>query len=299
LKSSLKLLVAASSVFTVISAQSQTAPPSTEASTSAAQAPAATTPAAPAPVWSVGPLDFSGYVDVYYSFNGNRPSNAANGQVNDLYAFDDKTDQFNLEAAKLTINHDPDPVGVHLDLIFGRTDLLYHSAQDLASNKYIEQAYLSAKPSHTHGTELDFGEFTSSAGAELVETMSNWNYSHSILFAWAVPYYHFGVRTSTPITKSWTGGVQVVNGWNNVVHNNGGVTIGLTSVVTRPKYTWNVNYYTGPAHLDTQKGYKNLIEPSSTVHLSLDELEPMDVAFYLALAPWQFECCLERILVFG
>ncbi len=29
-------------------------------------------------------------------------------------------------------------------------------------------------------------------------------------------------------------------------HNNGGVTVGLTSALTKPKYTWNLNFYTGP-----------------------------------------------------
>ena len=32
-------------------------------------------------------------------------------QINQLYNFNDKTDQFELSAAKLTLNHDPDPVG--------------------------------------------------------------------------------------------------------------------------------------------------------------------------------------------
>ena len=70
--------------------------------------------------------------------------------------------------------------------------------------------------------------------------MSNWSYSHGILFGYAIPYYHFGLRTSMPVTKSWTAGVQVVNGWNNVTDNNGGVTIGLTSSLVKPKFTWNI-----------------------------------------------------------
>jgi hypothetical protein len=230
-------------------------------------APPSTTPPAAAapPVWSVGSLDFSGYLDGYYSYDHNRPSNAANGQVNDFYNFNDKTDQFNLSAAKLTINHDADPVGVHIDLIFGRTNTLLHSATEKDTDNYIEQAYISAKPPKTHGTELDFGQFVTSAGAEVIEAKDDWNYSRSLLFAYAIPYYHFGLRTSTPITSTWTAGVQVVNGWNNVVDNNGGVTIGLTSAVTKPKYGWAVNYYTGPENTDTQKGYRNLIDTTFTL----------------------------------
>jgi hypothetical protein len=246
----------------VAGAQTPAAP--APASTTAADTTAAATPAAtpaPAPVWSLGPVDFSGYIDGYFSYNANRPSNAANGQTNDLYNFDDKTDQFSLEAAKLTLNHDPDPIGAHVDILFGRTNTLIHSAIDATTTNYIEQAFLSVKPTKgAHGAELDLGQFTTSAGQEVIETMSNWNYSHGILFAWAIPYYHFGLRTSLPVTKTWTAGVQVVNGWNNVVDNNGGVTIGLTSALTEPKFAWNVNYYTGPENNNTQKGYRNLFD---------------------------------------
>ncbi|HVC91818.1 MAG TPA: porin [Acidobacteriaceae bacterium] len=232
-----------------------------QAQTTPAPTPPPPPAAAPAaPTWSVGALDFSGFIDGYYGYNANRPSNAANGQVNDLYNFNDKTDQFNLSAADLTINHTPDPIGVHIDLIFGRTNVIIHSSSDKSTDNYIEQAYISATPPKTHGSEFDFGQFVTSAGAEVIPAMSNWNYSRSLLFAWAIPYYHFGLRTSTPFTKTWTAGVQVVNGWNNVNANNGGVTIGLTSAYVKPKYTWDLNYYTGPSNSDTQKGYRNLID---------------------------------------
>ncbi len=233
------------------------------AQTQSASAPAAAPTPAPAPapsVWSVGSLDFSGLIDGYYSYNANRPSNAANGQVNDLYNFNDKTDQFNLSMAKLTINHNADPVGVHVDLIFGRANAIMHPSTDKDTDNYVEQAYISATPPKWHGTEIDFGQFVTSAGAEVIEAMNDWNYSRSILFAWAIPYYHFGIRTSTPFTKSWTAGVQLVNGWNNVVDNNGGVTVGLTSLYTKPKYNWALNYYVGPENNDTQKAYRNLID---------------------------------------
>jgi hypothetical protein len=248
-------------MFLAIVAGAQTTPAPTTTT-----APETTTPAAPAaapaaPVWSVGTMDLSGYVDGYFSYNHNRPAN----QTNEGYNFDD-LDQFNLEAAKITLNHDPDPVGAHLDVIFGRTNALVQS-NGLGIN-YIEQAYISVKPPKAKGFELDFGQFVTSAGQEVIETMSNWSYSHGLLFTDAIPYYHFGIRTSMPLTKTWTAGVQVVNGWNNVTDNNGGVTIGLTSSLVKPKYTWNTNYYVGPensgltppSYAGTQKGYRNLID---------------------------------------
>jgi len=40
------------------------------------------------------------------------------------------------------------------------------------------------------------------AGAEVVESKDNWNYSRGLLFAWAIPYFHFGRAPNTPSTIS-------------------------------------------------------------------------------------------------
>jgi hypothetical protein len=242
-----------------------TPPPATPPAAPAATTTPAASTAPAAPTWSAGPMDISGFIDGYYSYNFNTPSNTSvTGQINQLYNFNDKTDQFNLSAAKLTLNHDPDPVGAHIDLLFGRTNTLINSAPSNSSSadqlNYIEQAFLSAKPPKAKGFEMDFGKFVTSAGAEVIEAKDNWNYSRSLLFVYAIPYWHFGARTSMPVSKTETIGVQVVNGWNNVSKSNGGVTVGLTSAYVKPKYTWNVNYYGGPENPNTTSGFRNLID---------------------------------------
>src|SRR5271157_1449567 len=242
------------------------APPATPAPASAPapadQAPAAPAAAPAAPTWSVGPMDISGFIDGYYSGNFNHPSSDAyGGQVNQLYNFNDKTDQFELSAAKLTLNHDPDPVGAHVDFIYGRTNSLINSAPSNGSSadqlNYIEQVFLSLKPPKAKGFELDFGKFVTSAGAEVIEAKDNWNYSRSLLFAYAIPYFHFGVRTSMPVSKTDTIGVHVVNGWNTVTKSNGGATICLMNSYVKPKYTWNANFITGPENPNTTTGMRN------------------------------------------
>jgi len=213
-------------------------------------------------------MDISGFIDGYYSFNANRP-NTTDGydQINQLYNFNDKTQQFELSAAKLTLNHDPDPVGAHVDFIYGRSNSLINNAPTNATGQnngdqlpYLEQAFLSLKPPKAKGFELDFGKFVTSAGAEVIEAKDNWNYSRSLLFVNAIPYWHFGARTSWPVTKTETIGFQLVNGWNNVSKTNGGITGAFTSAYTKPKYTWNVNYYVGPENANTAYGVRNLID---------------------------------------
>lgn len=213
--------------------------------------------AAAPPVWSIGGIDFSGFIDGYYSFNANHPAS----MNNQLRNFDEKANQFSLNMAEISLAHAADPVGFQLDLGYGRAfDTIHATDPAPADLSHTEQAYLSLKPANARGFEADFGEFFTSAGAETTYTKDNWNYSRSLLFALAIPYYHFGLRTSMPVTKTITAGVQVVNGWNNIEDNNSGKTFGFTGAWTRPKYTWNVNYYVGPEKNKTNKGYRNLID---------------------------------------
>ena len=238
-------------------ANSSSATPAAPSATQASPPAAPADQTAPASVWSAGPISFSGLIDGYYSYNANHPAS----MDNQLRNFDEKANQFSLNMAKVTLQHDPDPVGFRMDLGFGRAfDTIHAGEQAPEIFRYLEQVYVSLKPPKARGFEADFGEFVTSAGAEVIETKDNWNYSRSLLFAYALPYYHFGLRTSMPITKSITGGVQVVNGWNNVEDNNSGKTVGLTGALTKTKYTWNVNYYTGPENANTNKGFRNLID---------------------------------------
>lgn len=237
-------------------AAAQTPPPDMPAAP--ATPAAATTPAPPpAKPWHIGPLDLTGFADGYYTYNSNDPTESANGKTNDLYNFNDDANQPGLSAAKLTLNHDPAPIGAHFDFLYGRTNRLINAPNQL---DFVEQAYISAKPPAAKGFEVDLGKFVTSAGAEVIEAKDNWDYSRSILFAYAIPYWHFGLRTSMPVTKTETVGVQVVNGWNNMIHDTGGVTVGLTSALTEPKYSLNLNVYTGPEDVPGQNAYRNLAD---------------------------------------
>lgn len=222
-----------------------------------APAPAPAPAAAPAPPpWSVGPIDFSGLVDGYYDFNFNHPASATNG----LYNFDTKANQFSLSMAKLTMSHSADPVGFQVDFGFGKAFDIVNGGEPGIGIKNIEQAYVSWKPKgKDSGFQMDFGKFVTSAGAEVIEANANWNYSRSLLFAWAIPYYHFGLRM-TETKGHFTGGFQLVNGWNNVEDNNSGKTLGFVGNITSKKISWNNNYYTGPENPGTNTGWRNLYD---------------------------------------
>jgi hypothetical protein len=234
------------------------APATQEGAQTTPPAPAPATPAPPAPTpWTQKGVDFYLLGDVYYTLNFNHPDSGVNG----LYNFDVHANQAHLNFAKFSMEHSPGPVGFRLDVGYGNTvDMI--SATDRAPDgmKYIEQAYIDFKPKSWHGVQLDIGKFVTSAGAEVIETNNNWNYSRSLLFAWAIPYYHLGLRATIPVNKTFSTGVQLVNGWNNVKDNNSGKTVGVVGNFTWKKVSWSNTYYTGPENNDTNKGFRQLYD---------------------------------------
>jgi hypothetical protein len=224
----------------------------------AATKPADATPPAPPPKYDG--WVFSGLADGYVNYNNNGPAM----DFNQLQNFDLHTGAPRLSLAKFTVDKSDKVIGIHLDVGVGETMRLIHASDPAAIDhkglRYVEQMYLIFKPNKTHGTEVDFGQFVTSAGAEVIESSSNWNYTRSLLFSWAIPYYHFGFRTSTPVTKELTLGFQLENAWNTVWGNNDFRNIALTMALTKTKYTWTANYLEGPNHLGTSAGKRNLID---------------------------------------
>ena len=236
-------------------AAAQTGTPSdTQTATAPAAAPAA--PAPPSAYHQVG-MDFSFLFDGYVDANFNNPSSGWNSLRN----FDMRSDTLHFNMGKITIDRAPGPVGFHLDVGFGEIFSVIHAADQAPKGlKYIEQAYVDFKPKSWKGVEVDVGEFVSAAGAEVIDVNQNWNYSRSLLFAWAVPYYHFGIRTSFPVGAHFTAGVQFVNGWNNVYASNQGKLIGLNGAYAWKKATWTNVWYGGPERDKNSPGWRNLFD---------------------------------------
>jgi hypothetical protein len=239
-----------------------TTPPDAQTATTpapSAQATPAAAPATPAPpsAYHQAGMDFSFLLDGYVDGNFNDPASGFNGLRN----FDLRSDTVHFNMGKITIDRAPGPVGFHLDAGFGEIFDVIHTG-DMAPKglKYIEQAYVDFKPKSWKGVEVDLGEFVTSAGAEVIDVNGNWNYSRSLLFAWAIPYEHTGLRVSFPVGPHFTGGVQVVNGWNNVYASNQGKLIGLNGAYAWKKVTWTEVWYGGPERDQNSPGWRNLLD---------------------------------------
>jgi len=212
-------------------------------------------------------VEVSGFIDGYYGYNFNKPA----GRVNVLRNFDTKSNQFALNLAEIVIEKKPDPlnsrVGFRLDLDYGPATDLVHASEPGGKDVYkvIQQAYGSYLAPIGSGLQIDFGKFVTVHGAEVIETKDNWNYSRGLLFAWAIPYYHFGVRAKCALNSKVSVTGLVVNGWNNVEENNGGKTFGVTLGLTpTPKLSIVQNYMTGPEQPNDNKRYRHLSDTTVT-----------------------------------
>jgi hypothetical protein len=226
-----------------------------------AQAPAPT-PAEIAAKQDSATMDFfrrtevSGFVDSYYSFNVNKPTKpcvTAEGVAvfNCLRNFDVAHNSFSLNLAEVAFEKKPTADsrgGFRIDLDYGPTAHIVNQFEPsgAASLANVQQAYASYLAPAGTGLQLDFGKFVTPMGNEVIESKDNWNYSRSLLFALAIPYYHMGMRVSyAPNDKVALQGF-LVNGWNNVQDNNKGKTVG-GSITLKPTAAVSIieNYLTG------------------------------------------------------
>lgn len=206
---------------------------------------------------------FTGFIDGYYGYNFNKPASRKNLYRN----FDFNHNQFSLNYAELAIEYKPAPFGFRADLGLGDAAKAIHENEPAGPEVYqhIQQIYLSAARKKV---QVDFGKFVTPLGAEVIETKDNWNYSRSMLFALAIPYYHFGVRTTIAAHDKLTLAGFLVNGWNNVVDNNAAKTVGA-QVVLKParSLTFTENYMVGNELADGNAP-RHLADSIATIELS-------------------------------
>jgi len=205
-------------------------------------------------------IAITGFVDVYFGYNFNRPTS----RINQLRNFDFRDQRFCLNLGELAVTRIPEPFGFRLDLNYGpRTTDWIHASEPANSElvQYVQQAFVSYKAPVGKGLTVDVGKFVTQHGAEVIETKDNWNYSRSLLFAWAIPYYHFGVRAGYPIHARFTFNTYLVNGWNNVVDNNRGKTFGLQGIWTPHRnVSFVLNYMVGPEQATNTSPVRELFD---------------------------------------
>jgi hypothetical protein len=187
-----------------------------------APAPAAE-PSKPPPKW-YETVELHGLVDSSYSVNFNQTQDSPN----ELRVFD-ALNGFQLSYAKLWAQLAPTTPftgGFRLDVGVGQSAAILngHATYGIGGGAApssgidavaVQQAYASVKlPGEI---VVDGGKFVTNAGAEVIEAKDNWLYSRSILFGFAIPFTHTGVRATVPIpgVEGLSFMAGLFNGWDN------------------------------------------------------------------------------------
>ena len=213
----------------------------------------------------LGSLGFRASVDGYYSYDFNRPDSRRSS----FRAFDGPANQFSLNLAQFTLEKTPEPtngrLGFRLSTGFGNAMNAMNGSESSFA-QYLYEAYGSYLVPVGKGLLVDFGKFVTPHGAEVIDTQDNWNYSRGLLFSYAIPFYHFGVRAKYSFNDQYWLSGYLVNGWNNVVDNNTGKTIGV-GLGWNPSKKLSVvqNYMAGPEQPGNNTGWRQLIDTLVTI----------------------------------
>jgi len=243
----------------------------------AADAPAA--PAAPAAPTLSAVLDASGVtvtgdIDLSYSklsgkgtFAGVAGSPGPAG-INDR-VFDYVPNSFTTQAIDVAVSKLPaEGYGGSVELTMGKDASTIASAgTSLGSTQTfdITQGFIQYA---TGNWTTMVGKFNTLAGAEVIKASGNTNFSRSILFGYAIPFTHTGVRTTYKASDAVSVMAGLDNGWDSTVDVNAQKTIELGAALNPTKaFALTAAYYSG-AEAGKGTGTRSLFDLVGTFTVS-------------------------------
>jgi hypothetical protein len=165
----------------------------------------------------------SGYLDVAYQ-HLDGTGQFANGSPDRV--FDARHDSISVHQAAIAIAYQPkDGFGALVNLIAGQ-DADVFAPYDInpgAHSKFdFPQAYVQYA---TGPLTVIAGRFVTLAGFETIDPRTNTNFSRSILYGFAIPFAHTGVRATLVANDQFTLNLGIVNGWDDLKDTNSAKTL--------------------------------------------------------------------------
>lgn len=220
-------------------------------------------PAAPSPSW-FQEITLNGFASVAYVYNTNRPAAGLNG----FRVFDFQDDSISLDVAEIVIQKSVSKAGdtgFRVDLEAGSSIPKLEAAAGLKSGDFdVQQAFLSWMAASW--LRVDAGKFVTHMGYELIEGYDGYNdnYSRSLLFGYAVPFTHTGIKGTATLGDKATLMVVLTNGWDNAKDNNRAKSFGTSLVLTPSKQlTFYVNYLGGPERDANDDDWRHVVDVSA------------------------------------
>jgi hypothetical protein len=231
-------------------------------------------------------IQVNGLVSGGYSYNFNRPDSRTNHLR--VFDFDDnsaKVDVFELVVQKPAIQ--PGETGFRADVTTGASIPRVSASAGLfrdrdtgeAEDIDLQQAYVTYVAPAGRGLRIDAGKFVTAMGYEVIEGYDGYNdnATRSLLFGYAIPFTHTGLRLSYAFTSALSAQLHIVNGWDNVADNNTGKSVGL-QIAYAPISTLSLlfNAMSGPEQAENNDARRDMADvvaiwkPRSTLTLGLN-----------------------------
>lgn len=227
-----------------------------------AQAPVDAPPAA-APV----SVQLHGFVDVYASWNPNRPADRNNFEPG-TGTTGVKANEFALNLAALDVSLDPKPVGFHVVAVAGTgTDVVHAGERHPDSVRYVYQASLSYNLNVGRGVLFEAGIQPSHIGNEGFFSKDNWNYTRGWMGEFS-PYYQTGLKVATSFDDHWSGQLWLLNGWQLVEDNNSGKSFGTQVAYAKDALGLTLNTFFGPELPDDDAHWRSFVDVVGTWKIS-------------------------------
>ena len=206
------------------------------------------------------------YIDFAYVENFNNPQS----QNNQMQVFDTRANSFWFDLAQLYLERTPTTegswanlVGFRIKLDFGQDPNVFQ--EGLGANGFdLQEAYLHVLAPVGKGIDIYIGKFVTLASAEVIESKDNFNYSRSLLFGFAIPFTHTGLRLHYA-TGPFDFTVGVNNGWDDAKDNNNGKTVEARIGLTHGIFSIGVVDYVGPEQSDNSTHFRNLVDVLATL----------------------------------
>ena len=189
----------------------------------------------------VNPLTFSGFIEAYYGFDFNQPSN--NTRPGFVYAHN-RHNEVNVNLAYIKGNYSVERVRANIALGVGTYMNANYSAEPSVL-KNIYEANAGIKISKRKNIWIDAGIMPSHIGFESAKSSDCWTLTRSIL-ADNSPYFESGAKLGyTSNNGKWYLSGMALNGWQRIQRVDGNSTIGGgTQITFTPSGKVTLNYST-------------------------------------------------------
>ncbi|MFK7986601.1 MAG: outer membrane beta-barrel protein [Sandaracinaceae bacterium] len=184
------------------------------------------------------------FADAYLGVGANLPAVGRDRGPSFAFAPEDGA---GLAFTGLDLEFRDDWLGARLDVRIGSAvPALLGSDHVLLGMAGLKQAYVTMRPAEW--LSIDLGQFDTVYGAEVSESWLNPTYTRGALYFIAQPFFHTGLRTTVaPEGEPLEFRVLAVQGWNTVLDNNSGKSLGGQVVWTGiPGLSVSAGYLGGP-----------------------------------------------------